>query len=246
MYYFVSPNSKQHNDSYSTEFEFSMNDPYPYSIKELIAMCDSGNTWAFDKLDIAYMDYEHGDFLPFALKMADEFDYPQAYYEVYIQLLKETGDSLTTISLDSCDQDTREKAISYLKKGADRDCIAAIDELSELYDEGKFVLRDTIKSKGLMRKSKLLQTKLIIKGNWINENDSTNIIAVTDSTFSFLYDENLIETYYYVVKVTDSDCILHLYGQLDTINYLIDKVTSKNLYLTNPESSHGNNYYKNK
>ncbi len=128
----------------------SMNDPgRPLSELKELAL-NQGDTDAYYSLSIAYLDLPHGDFLPIAEEMAKKHDYPQAYFDVYFQLLKSTDTPGTTLSLDSCDEETRNKALSYLRLAFEKGHEQSIDELGELYYEGKFLPKDTILGRQLI------------------------------------------------------------------------------------------------
>lgn len=104
---------------------------------------DSLKTMTIEKGDLeAYYDLEKGlihqsptfefDYLPYSLYMANKYHYADAYYSVYWSLtfFHPSGD------LDSLDAETRELAISYLKKAARKGLAVATDELQE-YDSQK-------------------------------------------------------------------------------------------------------------
>lgn len=102
-------------------------------LKELAL--NEGDIDAYNELETAYLDYTHGSFLNYAKEMADNHNYPQAYYDTYIQLLKPTNAPGVTISLDSCDLETRELAIKYLKKASELGFEPATKELEKLMQE---------------------------------------------------------------------------------------------------------------
>lgn len=97
---------------------------------------DKGDKEAYEELETAYLDFPHGQFYEIAKIMADKYNYPQAYYDVYIQLLKPTNNSETTISLDSCTEEEIKEAISYLKKAFAKGFEPAGKELEELKQQG--------------------------------------------------------------------------------------------------------------
>ncbi len=116
--------------------EWSMNEP-SIPISELTELViKKGDTSAYQELDIAYMDTRHGEFYKIAKLMADTYDFPQAYYDVYIQLLKPTANPETTINLDSCSKEERSEAIKYLKKAFEKGFTPAGLELIELKEHG--------------------------------------------------------------------------------------------------------------
>ena len=61
----------------------AMNDPSRPMIELESLVLEKGDTNAYYELDIAYLDYEHGEFFKFAKVMADKYDYTQAYFDVY-------------------------------------------------------------------------------------------------------------------------------------------------------------------
>ena len=135
---------------------------------------DSGDIDAYNELETAFFEY--------AKEMADKHNYPQAYYDRYIQLLKHTDDPTTTLSLDSCDEKTRSLAIEYLQKASELGFKPATDELMEF---------NTV-SHSIHKLSKLELFKNIVQENLTermcdslvlsNKSDFTNI-KYLNSTF---------------------------------------------------------------
>jgi hypothetical protein len=124
------------SDKKSDEEPRSMNQPdRPISLlKELVI--SKGDIGAYQELETAYLDYGHGDFYEIAKVMADKHDFPQAYYDVYDQILKPTQRITTTISLDSCTADEKNEAIFYLRKALEKGFEPARAELETLKAEG--------------------------------------------------------------------------------------------------------------
>lgn len=107
----------------------SMNEPSrPMTELEYLVL-EKGDTNAYYELDIAYLDYGHGDFFKFAKVMADKYDYTQAYFDVYFQALKSTQREGTTLSLDSCTLEERNLAIKYLRMAEKKGHHQAKDEI---------------------------------------------------------------------------------------------------------------------
>lgn len=104
---------------------------------ELLKLAQKGDTFAFDKLSISYMDYSSGEFLPIAKEMADKFNYPQAYYEVYIALLDSAGVNFREDSMNDLDKATIEFAIDYLITGAKKGSINCIHEIFNNFIKGR-------------------------------------------------------------------------------------------------------------
>ncbi len=114
----------------------AMNDPNrPMNELESLVL-EKGDTNAYYELDVAYLDYEHGEFFKFAKVMADKYDYTQAYFDVYFQTLKSTQREDATLSLDSCTLEERNLAIKYLKMAERKGHHQAKDEIQQLKKEG--------------------------------------------------------------------------------------------------------------
>ena len=114
----------------------AMNDPSRPMIELESLVLEKGDTNAYYELDIAYLDYEHGEFFKFAKVMADKYDYTQAYFDVYSQTLKSTQREETTLSLDSCTLEERNLAIKYLKMAERKGHHQAKEEIQQLKKEG--------------------------------------------------------------------------------------------------------------
>ena len=124
------------NNSRNEDRGKSMNEPSrPMSELEYLVV-EKGDTNAYEELDIAYLDYEHGKFFKFAKVMADKYNYKQAYYDVYHKTLKSTQRKGTTLSIDSCTIEERQLAIKYLKMAQEKGHHQAKDEIEELKKEG--------------------------------------------------------------------------------------------------------------
>jgi TPR repeat protein len=112
----------------------------PDSVLKDLAL-NHGDTVAYDQLYISYLDLPPGHFLPIAEEMAIKYNYPQAYYDVYIEL-----------SCDSCNEKSITKAIKYLKIAFEKGHFQAISTLGEIYYEGKYLPKDTILGRRLIMK----------------------------------------------------------------------------------------------
>lgn len=113
-----------------------MNEPIrPMNEFEYLVL-EKGDTNAYEELHIAYLDYKHGEFLKFAKVMADKYDYTQAYFDVYFQILKSTQREGTTLSLDSCTLEEKNLSIKYLKMAEKKGHHQAKEEIKELKNEG--------------------------------------------------------------------------------------------------------------
>ena len=122
--------------SNSREIVKSMNEPNrPIEVLQDLVL-NKGDVDAYNELETAYLDYEHGSFLNFAKEMADKYNYPPAYYDTYIQLLRPTDAPGVTINLDSCDLKTKTLALKYLRKAAELGFQPAENELEYLKEQG--------------------------------------------------------------------------------------------------------------
>jgi TPR repeat protein len=130
----------------------SMNHTRPVEeLKELIML--KGDTVAYDELAIAYMDEKYDEeYLIYSLIMANKYNYPPAYYNVYY--------CLTSVfehhSYAEIDEITKEMAIRYLKRGVELKDAASTKYLGYLYLEGKYVKKDTILGKKLEKEGRIL------------------------------------------------------------------------------------------
>ena len=124
-------------------------------VEELERLVLEGNTDAYDELYIAYMDIGEVRLLPYALLMANKYDYTNAYYDVYCCLAFLYWDNCveTECFLDSLDIQTRTMALEYLKKAADKGETNALRDLGWLYLEGKHVEKDSVLGNQLLKKS---------------------------------------------------------------------------------------------
>lgn len=86
---------------------------------------EKGDTSAYYDLFVAYLEYSSEKFIPYALIMANKYNYPQAYYDVYDRLwyLYENPDSL--------DVTTKKFALEYLEKAAQKGHTQARQTLEE-------------------------------------------------------------------------------------------------------------------
>jgi hypothetical protein len=89
---------------------------------------EKGDTSAYYELFVVYLDYPFEKFLPYALIMANKYNYQQAYFDVYDRLwnLYDNPDLL--------DNTSKKMAIEYLQKAASRGHTQAKDILKE-YNE---------------------------------------------------------------------------------------------------------------
>ena len=75
-----------------------------------------GDADAYYELQMAYLDNEYPEeFLVYAMTMANKFDYPQAYFDVYSCLKNEFHSDMTKI-----DDSTANLAIDYLLRASEK------------------------------------------------------------------------------------------------------------------------------
>ncbi len=137
---------------YNANEVVSLNDTRPIDeLKKLVL--SKGDTLAYKELRIAYfnVEYYEQEYLIYSIIMADKYKFPRAYYYVYL--------SLTSIFeryhyAGKIDEKTRVLAIKYLKEGVELNDKQSTNELSKLYEEGKYVPKDTVLSKKLLEKEK--------------------------------------------------------------------------------------------
>ncbi len=106
---------------------------------------NEGNVNSYEALYFLSPSYER---LPYSLIMANKYNYPTAYYDVYIEMSKMYSDlGLQMDSITTC------FCMRYLIKAADMGNRFASFSLSEKYLYGLSIQRDTIKSKTYLFKS---------------------------------------------------------------------------------------------
>ena len=113
------------------------------TLKKLVK--EKGDIDAYDELSLA--ELPEGELLIYSLYMANKYNYPLAYYNVYYSLIRFCSEK-------DIDNNTLNLALYYLKKGAELENYTCMSELRELYLTGKYVLLDSVKGKELDRKCK--------------------------------------------------------------------------------------------
>ena len=111
----------------------------------------SGDAQAYEELSTAYMNEGISEILPYSLLMANKYNYPQAYYDVYesLVLMQSVGQN----TIDSLDVKTLDMALEYLKLSSDKGLFLGKKILGQYYIDGKYLLKDTIMGKRLLRES---------------------------------------------------------------------------------------------
>ncbi|MFN7675812.1 hypothetical protein [Flavobacterium sp.] len=117
-----------------------------YYIKEALT---KGDTSAYSNLNDYYMDYSIDGILYPALIMANKYEYHLAYLNVY-EALTSQDHKMGVSELQDLDPVTREMALDYLKKGAEKGNKECKKILGKHYLEGKYIEKDIIKAKLLI------------------------------------------------------------------------------------------------
>lgn len=108
---------------------------------------NKGDTSAYYQLSLDYMDSPYDGFLYTALIMANKYDYHIAYYDVYEFLTDKAN------GIDNLDKSTRDMALCYLKKGAEKENRNCMSILGHFYIEGEHVPKDISKGEKLIKGS---------------------------------------------------------------------------------------------
>jgi len=130
----------------------TMNNTRPINeLKELVLL--KGDTAAYDELATAYLTNKYNEeYLLYSFVMANKYNYPRAYFQVY-----ECLTAVFELRKIKIDEKTKTLAIKYLKEGVQLNERQSINELGELYLEGKYVPKDTILGKKLSEKGRKLR-----------------------------------------------------------------------------------------
>lgn len=105
----------------------SMNQPTIGEIDLKKSILYNGDTNAYDKLSISYLDHSiQEEFLFYALIMANKYDYPQAYFDVYFYLTQTFSNDINNM-----DEHSAKLAIDYLLKAKEKGHHQAKDIVEE-------------------------------------------------------------------------------------------------------------------
>ena len=108
----------------------SINEPSK-AINELKKLVlEEGDIDAYEVLETAYLDESPGEFLPYALVMANKYNYPRGHYDVYENLMWLF--SCTQGDLSCMDKATMKLANNHLELAAKNGETTAISVLSEI------------------------------------------------------------------------------------------------------------------
>lgn len=125
---------KQNKDN-----SFSMNQPELEINKLKNLIINKGDTSAYNQLDVAFLDQRHEEFIIYALVMANKYDYPKAYYDVFSCICDIYGDIDKLSYLDS---QTRQFALNYLTLSVQKGYEIGKGDLSTIMLEGKYMKKN--------------------------------------------------------------------------------------------------------
>lgn len=115
---------------------FSMNQPLTSVVDLKKAVLYEGSKEAYDALSTAYLDYTfQEEFLLYAIIMANKYEYPQAYFDVYFWLTQTFSSDINNI-----DESSANLAIEYLIKASEKNHRQAkeiVEEYAIVYNERK-------------------------------------------------------------------------------------------------------------
>ncbi|WP_304200111.1 hypothetical protein [Flavobacterium alvei] len=112
---------------------------------------EKGDTIAYKELELE--NYESDSFLYVSLIMANKYNYPSAYYNVFHSLVKQSNKKELE-ALDDLDEITKKMAIDYLMMGAEKGDKQCQNILGIFYLEGKYLKKDVEKGNRLIEDSK--------------------------------------------------------------------------------------------
>lgn len=142
-----SPNKKDKEQFKQQTIEcYPMNNPENKNINEVKSLAIRGDTLAYIYLSHFFMPENYFEFLPYALIMANKYDYSFAYFDVFdcIWQIYDNGLDNEIYLLDSLDANTQKMAIDYLKKGVKKGNKNCMEVLGDYYIVGKYVQKDTL------------------------------------------------------------------------------------------------------
>lgn len=113
-----------------------------------------GDIEAYETLETAYLDHPTGELLPYAMIMANKYDYPKAYLDVYeilgnIYNCSENTDTYY-FDLDCVNENVRKRALEYLEKAVDKGNKSAMYSLGHMLIDGKYYPRDEVRGNNFL------------------------------------------------------------------------------------------------
>lgn len=117
----------------------------------------NGDTVAYEKLHIKHFgDKFSGNTLFYDIIMANKYGYKEAYFRVYHSLISNYKYKQLCGRIDD---ETLKLALQYVFKGAELDNLNSVQALSDLYREGVYIDRDTVKSNYYNKKAIILMSR---------------------------------------------------------------------------------------
>jgi hypothetical protein len=146
--------AKNLNDSDTEEWVHTCQTKTPISkLKKDVVLY--GDTDAYWELKLKHMDMDLIEsLLPYSLLMANKYDYPLAYFDVYNSIILLSYRNSSNHTFDFLDKKTLSLAIEYLKMGSDKGESNCMRDLGFLYMAGKYVKKDTVLGKQLIEDSR--------------------------------------------------------------------------------------------
>lgn len=115
------------NKTNSNEVVRSMNQPTVSESELKKAVLYDGDKSAYDELSISYLDHSfQEEFLFYAIIMANKYDYPQAYFDVYFYLTQTFSSDINNM-----DESSANLAIEYLLRAHEKGHHQAKDIVEE-------------------------------------------------------------------------------------------------------------------
>lgn len=147
--------SKTETEDHLSTDKVTINNPYLRDSTSMISIHSSltreiitqGSTEAYDNLYNLYMDNsQDAEMLPYALIMANKYNYPFAYYDVFELILiasKMYQNQDDLYNLTTLDPQSRQIALSYLMKAYVRGSNNAKNIITEYIEKGGYSFSDT-------------------------------------------------------------------------------------------------------
>lgn len=115
LFAFISCDMKK-SETNSNESIRSMNQPTVSESELKEAILYNGDTSAYYELSVSYFDHSiQEEFLFYSLIMANKYDYPQAYFDVYFYLTQ-----IFSSDINNIDESSANLAIYYLLKANEK------------------------------------------------------------------------------------------------------------------------------
>jgi len=123
-------------------------------IEELKSLVLKGKTKEYEILISDYELNSYTEFLPYAILMANKYDYPKAHYDVF-EILISIEHCVIDYNLDCLDEETRILALHYFKEAINLGNRTASQILLDFYDKGKdYPIEELYKDVNLNEKAK--------------------------------------------------------------------------------------------